>query len=103
MPISRVRSVTVASMMFMMPMPPTTSEMEAIMASRFVNRSLARSASSSRSSGTVTAQSSFWWSCSRSSPHDRRRRAAPCRSRDTVSVTWLSSTFSPLRDPAERM
>ena len=30
MPISRVRSVTVASMMFMMPMPPTTSEMPAI-------------------------------------------------------------------------
>ena len=32
MPISRVRSVTVASMMFMMPMPPTTSEIAAIMA-----------------------------------------------------------------------
>ena len=30
MPISRVRSVTVASMMFMMPMPPTTSDMAAI-------------------------------------------------------------------------
>ena len=30
MPISRVRSVTVASMMFMMPMPPTNSEIEAI-------------------------------------------------------------------------
>ena len=29
MPISRVRSVTVTSMMFMMPMPPTTSEMAA--------------------------------------------------------------------------
>ena len=29
MPISSVRSVTVASMMFMMPMPPTTSEIEA--------------------------------------------------------------------------
>ena len=27
MPISRVRSVTETSMMFMMPMPPTTSEM----------------------------------------------------------------------------
>jgi hypothetical protein len=33
MPISRVRSVTVASMMFMMPMPPTTSEMPAIITS----------------------------------------------------------------------
>ena len=30
MPISRVRSVTVASMMFMIPMPPTTSEMPAM-------------------------------------------------------------------------
>ena len=30
MPISRVRSVTVASMMFMMPMPPTISEIDAI-------------------------------------------------------------------------
>jgi hypothetical protein len=30
MPISRVRSVTVASMMFMMPMPPTISEMPAM-------------------------------------------------------------------------
>ena len=30
MPISRVRSVTDTSMMFMMPMPPTSSEMEAM-------------------------------------------------------------------------
>ena len=30
MPISRVRSVTLTSMMFMMPMPPTTSDMPAI-------------------------------------------------------------------------
>ena len=30
MPISRVRSVTVASMMFMMPMPPTSKEIDAI-------------------------------------------------------------------------
>jgi hypothetical protein len=33
-PISRVRSVTETSMMFMMPMPPTTRETEAIAASR---------------------------------------------------------------------
>ena len=33
-PISRVRSVTDTSMMFMMPMPPTSSETEAIAASR---------------------------------------------------------------------
>ena len=30
MPISRVRSITVASTMFMMPMPPTSSEIAAI-------------------------------------------------------------------------
>ena len=35
-PISRVRSVTVTSMMFMMPMPPTTSEMPAMQASSMV-------------------------------------------------------------------
>ena len=33
-PISRVRSVTETSMMFMMPMPPTTSEMTDVAASR---------------------------------------------------------------------
>src|SRR6058998_698752 len=35
-PISRVRSVTDTSMMFMMPMPPTSSETEAIAARRYV-------------------------------------------------------------------
>ena len=29
-PISRVRSITLASMMFMMPMPPTSNEIDAI-------------------------------------------------------------------------
>ena len=36
MPISRVRSVTVTSMMFMTPMPPTSSEIAATEASRTV-------------------------------------------------------------------
>ena len=36
MPISRVRSVTLTSMMFMMPMPPTSSEMPATEPSRRV-------------------------------------------------------------------
>ena len=35
-PISRVRSVTVVSIMFMMPMPPTTSDMPATAAKRMV-------------------------------------------------------------------
>ena len=37
MPISRVRSVTVTSMMFITPMPPTTSEMAAMAPSSSVN------------------------------------------------------------------
>ncbi len=57
MPISRVRSVTVASMMFMMPMPPTNSEMPAIIAIRLLKRLLSASASLRRSSGTSTLQS----------------------------------------------
>ena len=36
MPISRVRSVTLTSMMFMMPMPPTSSETAATLASSVV-------------------------------------------------------------------
>ncbi len=36
-PISRVRSVTDTSMMFMMPMPPTSSEIAAMPASSRVN------------------------------------------------------------------
>jgi hypothetical protein len=34
-PISRVRSVTETSMMFMIPIPPTTSETAATLASRY--------------------------------------------------------------------
>ena len=36
MPISRVRSVTVTSMMFIMPMPPTMSDMLAMPPSRIL-------------------------------------------------------------------
>ena len=43
MPISRVRSVTESSMMFMMPMPPTISETAAMLASSAVIVRLARS------------------------------------------------------------
>ena len=41
MPISRVRSVTVASMMFMMPIPPTKSEMPAMTTSKTLNPTVA--------------------------------------------------------------
>ena len=43
-PISRVRSVTETSRIFMMPMPPTTSEIEATMASRIAMTRLLPSA-----------------------------------------------------------
>ena len=49
MPISRVRSVTVASMMFMMPMPPTSSEIEAMVPRMMLNCRACRWASISRS------------------------------------------------------
>ena len=59
MPISRVRSVTVASMMFMIPMPPTSSEMPAITTSSTLNSIRSISACRSSSLGTVTATSLF--------------------------------------------
>ena len=52
MPISRVRSRTETSMMFMIPMPPTRSEIEAIPASSRVSRSLT----------PLTVVSSWAWS-----------------------------------------
>jgi len=54
MPISRVRSVTVASIMFMMPIPPTTSEIAAIRPMKMMNINRVVRACSSSSSGTVT-------------------------------------------------
>ena len=62
MPISRVRSVTVASMMFMMPMPPTMSEMAAIVPRMMLNCRAVRWASSSSSYGTMMS-TSFFWAC----------------------------------------
>ena len=47
MPISRVRSRTETSMMFMIPMPPTTSEIEAIPPSRSVSVALIEEAAAS--------------------------------------------------------
>ncbi len=61
MPISRVRSITVASMMFMMPMPPTTSEIAAIRPRNTMNISCVVRACSNSSSGTITAKSGSVW------------------------------------------
>ena len=54
-PISRVRSSTVASMMFMMPMPPTSSEMPAIAPITTLNRRCVRRLSASSASGTTSS------------------------------------------------
>jgi len=53
MPISRVRSVTLASMIFMMPMPPTSNEMAAMAPSTVLNICFVLSAWRSNSSGTI--------------------------------------------------
>ena len=60
-PISRVRSVTVASMMFMMPMPPTTRLIAAIDPSTTLKICRIWSACRSSSSGTTTSKSFCVW------------------------------------------
>ena len=56
-PISRIRSSTEASMMFMMPMPPTRSEIDAIAPSTTLKIALVRCSWCSSCSGTVTSKS----------------------------------------------
>ena len=55
MPISRVRSVTLASMMFMMPIPPTSRDMAAMAPRTILKMRLVRSAWRSNSRGTTTS------------------------------------------------
>ena len=57
MPISRVRSITLASMMFMIPMPPTSSEIDAMATMTNSNRRLVRSCCASSSAGTRMVKS----------------------------------------------
>ena len=52
-PISRVRSSTVASMMFMMPIPPTRSEIPAMQAMTMVKMFCVLRCCSSSASGTI--------------------------------------------------
>ena len=59
-PISRVRSVTETSMMFMMPMPPTSSETDAMAASRIVSTREAASCDWSTSARLRRLKSSSW-------------------------------------------
>ena len=57
MPISRVRSVTVTSMMFITPMPPTSSETLAMAPSRMVKMSVIELAASRKIAELVTVKS----------------------------------------------
>ena len=56
-PISRVRSSTLASMMFMMPMPPTSSEIDAMATMTTWKIRRVRCCSASSSAGTSTLKS----------------------------------------------
>ena len=71
MPISRVRSVTDTSMMFTMPMPPTTSEIEAIAATSAVITLSVPDTVSEICFMSISRKSSSWpvarWRLSRSS------------------------------------
>ena len=62
-PISRVRSVTDTSMMFMIPMPPTSSEIDATDSSSIVITAVALSdaAAISLRLRTVKSSSCFGW------------------------------------------
>ena len=60
-PISRVRSRMLASMMFMMPMPPTSSEIDAMATITVLNNRSVRLCSASNSAGTMMLKSSAPW------------------------------------------
>ena len=60
MPISRVRSVTETSRMFMMPMPPTSSEIDATVASSSAMIRLLPSAACAISLRLRTSKSLSW-------------------------------------------
>ena len=76
MPISRVRSVTDTSMMFMTPMPPTTSETSATENSRLVTVSCVDVSMLVISAMLLVEKSS-------SSSGPRR-----CRSRSSAPISW---------------
>ena len=57
MPISRVRSITLASMMFMIPMPPTSSEIDAIATITISKMRCVRRCSASSSAGETMVKS----------------------------------------------
>ena len=87
MPISRVRSVTETSMMFITPIPPTSSEMPAMLPSRSESVLLTSVAASIRSSWLWITKSGsvVSWRKSSSSLMSSLRRSS-----STPSAVWIS-------------
>ena len=97
-PISRVLSVTVASMMFIMPIPPTNSEIAAIIPMNNINIARVVLACSSNSKGTTTEMSSiFSWVDNADSTKSAVRLTSETSA--TRNVIWFSSMISPSREP----
>ena len=93
MPISRVRSITLTSMMFITPMPPTNSDTAATIASSVAIRwvescwACANSAGLRIRKSSSSDASSLWRS--RSSAGDRRDIVRWARSSLTIEIsTW---------------
>ena len=95
-PISRVRSVTDTSMMFMMPMPPTSSETEAMAASSRVSTFEDASCDCSTSVRLRMLKSSSWKVCSRC-----RWRSSPRISCSASGMARASRTLTAM-EPTER-
>ena len=89
-PISRVRSVTETSMMFMIPMPPTSSEIEAADASRI---------DSVRDVSSAVAAISC---CERIMKSESCPGPSRCLCRRSDSISFCASSTAP-RDTAEAM
>ena len=90
MPISRVRSVTLTSMMFMTPIPPTSSEIAATAPSSVVKTWVLWLDASRTEPWLMTWKPGFavsvtWWRCSRIDGHlglrgvERRASSGPGR------------------------
>ena len=90
MPISRVRSVTVTSMMFMTPMPPTSSEIAATAPSSTVKTWFDASLASRRSAWLSTWKSAVVTLCVESKVDVICADAASEAPRDFAwTVIWL--------------
>ena len=88
MPISRVRSVTLTSMMFMMPIPPTSREMPAIEPRKSVSTPVIWLKTATRSAWLMTEKSSS--SRKRMLCRSRNRRvmsSVACSMRSSLA-TW---------------